>query len=185
VIQHPVLDLNPQEWTAIALSLKVAAVATLVSLPFAIAAAMLIGRCRFYGRPLLNALILLPPVVTGYVLLLFGRKGLIDAWLADTFGIVLPADGRGARLDGDAAAVSPGHHRRYDPLLRARYGRVRRENHLRVEYPGRDADPADADLHVHASPRRGCRGTSAHAGRWQSRLAPWQPTLWRSSSVTA
>jgi len=98
-----VLTLTPEELTAIKLSLRVATVATLVSLPFGIAAAMLIGRCRFLGRPLLNALILLPlvlpPVVTGYVLLLlFGRKGPIGAWLADTFGIVLAFRWTGAAL---------------------------------------------------------------------------------------
>ncbi|HUU25211.1 MAG TPA: molybdate ABC transporter permease subunit, partial [Methyloceanibacter sp.] len=80
-------DLTPEELTAIKLSLRVAAVATLVSLPFGIAAAMAIGRGRFLGRPLLNALVLLPlvlpPVVTGYVLLLlFGRQGPIGSWLA-------------------------------------------------------------------------------------------------------
>ena len=94
------LALTPEELTAIKLSLKVAAAATLVSLPFGIAVAMLIGRCRFLGRPLLNALVLLPlvlpPVVTGYVLLLlFGRKGPIGAWLAgyayDQLGTYAPA----------------------------------------------------------------------------------------------
>lgn len=74
------LELTNEELTAITLSLRVAAVATLVSLPFGIAVAMLIGRGRFFGRPLLSALMLLPlvlpPVVPGYVLLLlFGRQG--------------------------------------------------------------------------------------------------------------
>jgi molybdate transport system permease protein len=98
-----VLDLTPEELTAIKLSLRVATVATLVSLPFGIGAAMLIGRGRFLGRPLLNALVLLPlvlpPVVTGYVLLLlFGRHGPIGAWLADHFGIVLAFRWTGAAL---------------------------------------------------------------------------------------
>ena len=60
--------LTPEELTAIKLSIRVALVATLISLPFGVSAAMLIGRGRFLGRPLLNALVLmplvLPPVVT-------------------------------------------------------------------------------------------------------------------------
>lgn len=97
------LDLTPEELTAITLSLRVAAVATLVSLPFGIAVAMLIGRGRFWGRPLVNALVLLPlvlpPVVTGYVLLLlFGRQGPIGSWLDETFGIVLAFRWTGAAL---------------------------------------------------------------------------------------
>lgn len=97
------LDLTPEELTAIKLSLRVAAVATLASLPFAIAVAMLIGRTRFFGRPLLNAFVLLPlvlpPVVTGYVLLLlFGRQGPIGSWLAETFGIVIAFRWTGAAL---------------------------------------------------------------------------------------
>lgn len=95
--------LTPEELTAIKLSIRVALVATLVSLPFGVLAAMLIGRARFWGRPLLNALVLmplvLPPVVTGYVLLLlFGRQGPIGSWLADTFGIVLAFRWTGAAL---------------------------------------------------------------------------------------
>lgn len=96
-------DLTPEELTAIKLSLRVAAVATLASLPFAIGAAMLIGRGRFFGRPLLNAFVLLPlvlpPVVTGYVLLLlFGRQGPIGSWLYETFGIVIAFRWTGAAL---------------------------------------------------------------------------------------
>lgn len=97
------LNLTPEELTAITLSLRVAGMATLVSLPFGIAVAMLIGRGRFLGRPLLNALVLLPlvlpPVVTGYVLLLlFGRHGPIGSWLDETFGIVLAFRWTGAAL---------------------------------------------------------------------------------------
>jgi molybdate transport system permease protein len=95
-------SLTPEELTAIKLSLRVAAVATLVSLPVGIAVAMLIGRGRFWGRPLLNAFVLLPlvlpPVVTGYVLLLFGRQGPIGSWLYETFGIVVAFRWTGAAL---------------------------------------------------------------------------------------
>jgi molybdate transport system permease protein len=98
-----VFSLTPEELTAIKLSLRVAAVATLVSLPIGIAVAMLIGRGRFFGRPIINALVLLPlvlpPVVTGYVLLLlFGKQGPIGSWLYDTFGIVLAFRWTGAAL---------------------------------------------------------------------------------------
>jgi len=98
-----VLSLSPEELTAIKLSLRVATLATLASLPLGILIALLLARGRFYGRALLNALVLLPlvlpPVVTGYVLLLlFGRHGPIGWWLADTFGIVLAFRWTGAAL---------------------------------------------------------------------------------------
>lgn len=97
------LTLSPEELTAIKLSLRVATWATLLSLPFGILIAMLLARGRFYGRTLLSALVLLPlvlpPVVTGYVLLLlFGRQGPIGRWLADTFGIVFAFRWTGAAL---------------------------------------------------------------------------------------
>jgi molybdate transport system permease protein len=98
-----VLSLSPEELTAIKLSLRVATLATLASLPFGAFIAIILARKRFYGRSLLNALVLLPlvlpPVVTGYVLLLlFGRQGPIGKWLADTFGIVLAFRWTGAAL---------------------------------------------------------------------------------------
>jgi molybdate transport system permease protein len=86
--------LGPQEWQAIALSLKVSFWATLLSLPFGILVAYALARGQFHGKQLLNALVhlplILPPVVTGYLLLLtFGRRGLIGNWLEETFGLVL------------------------------------------------------------------------------------------------
>jgi molybdate transport system permease protein len=97
------MTLSPEEWTAVMLSLRVAVVATLVSLPFGIAIALVLARGRFWGHGLLNGLVLmpliLPPVVTGYLLLiLFGRRGPIGAFLADTFGIVLSFRWTGAAL---------------------------------------------------------------------------------------
>ncbi len=88
------LDLTPDELTAIKLSLKVALWATVVSLPFGILVAWALARGRFWGRSALNGLVhlplILPPVVTGYVLLLLlGRRGPIGQVLADVFGIVL------------------------------------------------------------------------------------------------
>ena len=101
------LDLSPAEWTAIHLSLRIATVATLASLPFGIAVAWLLARKSFYGKALVDGVVhmplVLPPVVTGFVLLmLFGRKGPIGAFLDDHFGIVLSFRWTGAAL---AAAV--------------------------------------------------------------------------------
>jgi molybdate transport system permease protein len=95
--------LTPEEFAAIKLSLRVASAATLASLPFGVLVAMLLARGRFYGRSLLNALVLLPlvlpPVVTGYVLLLLlGRHGPAGKFLEDTFGIVLAFRWTGAAL---------------------------------------------------------------------------------------
>ncbi len=95
--------LGPAEWQAVALSLRVALVATLISLPPGIFAAYALARWRFRGKWLLNGVLhlplVLPPVVTGYVLLLtFGRKGLIGGWLAETFGLVLAFRWTGAVL---------------------------------------------------------------------------------------
>jgi molybdate transport system permease protein len=89
-----VFDITPTEWTAILLSLKVATVATLVATPLGIALAYLLARRDFWGKSLLDAAVhlplVLPPVVTGYLLLLaFGRRGLIGEFLADHFGIVV------------------------------------------------------------------------------------------------
>jgi molybdate transport system permease protein len=96
-------DLSPQEWMAVALSLRIALVATLVSLPFGIAVATLLSRKEFWGKSLLDALVhlplVLPPVVTGYLLLItFGRKAPIGAFLADHFGIVFSFRWTGAAL---------------------------------------------------------------------------------------
>lgn len=89
------------------LSLKVASVATLASLPFGIALARLLARHEFWGKSLLNGLLhlplVLPPVVTGYLLLLsFGRKGWAGAFLDQCCGIVFSFRWTGAAL---AAAV--------------------------------------------------------------------------------
>jgi molybdate transport system permease protein len=96
-------DISPAEWTAILLSLRVAVVATLVATPFGIALAWLLARREFWGKSVLDALVhlplVLPPVVTGYLLLLtFGRRGLVGAWLADHLGIVFAFRWTGAAL---------------------------------------------------------------------------------------
>ncbi|HWL66815.1 MAG TPA: molybdate ABC transporter permease subunit [Geminicoccus sp.] len=95
--------LTPQEWTAVLLSLRVATVATLWSLPFGLLVAMLLARGRFPGRALLDTLVhlplVLPPVVTGYLLLLtFGRRAPVGGFLAEQFGIVFAFRWTGAVL---------------------------------------------------------------------------------------
>ncbi len=95
--------LTPQEWEAIHLSLKVASVAMLFSVPLAILVAWLLARGRFPGRALLDGVVhlplVMPPVVTGYLLLLaFGRRGPIGAFLDSTFGIVFAFRWTGAAL---------------------------------------------------------------------------------------
>jgi molybdate transport system permease protein len=99
--------LTPDEWRAVALSLRVSFWATLISLPLGIAVAYVLARYRFWGHQLLNGLVhlplILPPVVTGYLLLLtFGRKGAVGAFLDETFGLVFAFRWTGAAL---AAAV--------------------------------------------------------------------------------
>ena len=96
-------SLSPDEWNAVGLSVKVAAVAMVASLPVAIAVALLLARREFWGKSLLNGVVhlplVLPPVVTGYVLLLtFDRKGLVGSFLADAFGLVFSFRWTGAAL---------------------------------------------------------------------------------------
>jgi molybdate transport system permease protein len=95
--------LTPEEWQAFRLSLEVAARSVAFSLPFAIAMAWLLARRRFLGKTLLDAAVhlplVLPPVVVGYfLLLLFGTRGPIGAWLADHFDMRLVFTTAGAAL---------------------------------------------------------------------------------------
>jgi len=99
------IELSPEEWTAVRLSLRVAFWATVASLPLAILVATLLARGRFWGKSLLNVAVhlplVLPPVVTGYVLLLlFGRRGPIGAFLEAHLGVVLSFRWTGAALAG-------------------------------------------------------------------------------------
>lgn len=98
--------LTPEAWQAVRLSLKVSLWATLASLPFGILVAYVLARWSFPGHGVLNGLVhlplVLPPVVTGYLLLLtFGRRGWVGQWL-DQLGIVLAFRWTGAAL---AAAI--------------------------------------------------------------------------------
>ncbi|MBB1248677.1 molybdate ABC transporter permease subunit [Rhizobium sp. G21] len=100
------MTFSDEEWVAIILSLKVAALAVTLSLPFGIAVAYLLSRRDFWGKTLLSGLVslplVLPPVVTGYLLLIaFGRKGALGGAL-ESLGVVLSFRWTGAAL---AAAV--------------------------------------------------------------------------------
>ncbi len=95
--------LSADEWTAIKLSLLVASVAMLSSLPLGVAVSWLLARREFWGKALLNGVVhlplVLPPVVTGYLLLIvFGKRGPIGSFLAEQFGIVFSFRWTGAAL---------------------------------------------------------------------------------------
>ena len=97
------LDLSPADWTAVELSLRIALVATACALPFGITVGWVLARTNFWGKTLLDGLVFLPlvmpPVVTGYLLLIsFGRKGPIGAFLYEHFGIVFSFRWTGAAL---------------------------------------------------------------------------------------
>jgi molybdate transport system permease protein len=94
---------SPEEITAIGLSLRVALWAMLGSLPFGILAALVLARGRFWGKGLLDGIVhlplVMPPVVTGYLLLLlFGRRGPLGQLFAEAFGIVFAFRWTGAAL---------------------------------------------------------------------------------------
>jgi molybdate transport system permease protein len=96
-------DFSPPELTAIALSLRVALAAVLCSLPFGIALGWLLARRSFPGKLLLDTTLVLPlvlpPVVTGYVLLvLFGTKGPVGAFLQEHLGLTFAFRWTGAAL---------------------------------------------------------------------------------------
>jgi molybdate transport system permease protein len=98
-----VFDISPEEWTAILLSIRVAVIATLISTPIGIAVAWLLARRDFWGKALIDAIIylplVLPPVVTGYLLLvMLGKRGLLGSFLAEHFGIVFAFRWTGAAL---------------------------------------------------------------------------------------
>jgi molybdate transport system permease protein len=96
-------------WVALALTLKVAGWATLLTMLFGVAAGWLLARKRFPGRDLLDALLTLPmvmpPTVLGYYLLvLIGRRGPIGAWLQSNFGINLIFTWQGAVIAATVVA---------------------------------------------------------------------------------
>ena len=97
------MQFTADEITAIWLSLKVATIATIASLPLAIACAYVLARKDFWGKSIVNGLVhlplVLPPVVTGYLLLItFGRRGPVGSALESCCGIVFSFRWTGAAL---------------------------------------------------------------------------------------
>lgn len=97
------LGFSPDEWTAIFLSLRVATVATIFAVPFAVVAAYALARWKFPGKIVLDSLLhlplVMPPVVTGYLLLLtFGKQGAVGKLLNDLFGFTFSFRWTGAAL---------------------------------------------------------------------------------------
>jgi molybdate transport system permease protein len=95
--------LSANETEALYLSLSVAARSVCLSLPFAVLLAWVLTRRQFLGRTVLDAFVhlplVLPPVVVGYLLLLlFGTRGPIGAWLERAFGVELIFTRNGAAL---------------------------------------------------------------------------------------
>jgi molybdate transport system permease protein len=96
-------DLSPDDWTAVALTIRISIVATLCALPFGLGIGWLLARRNFWGKSVLDGLahlpLVLPPVVTGYLLLIsFGRRAPVGAFLYDHFGIVFSFRWTGAAL---------------------------------------------------------------------------------------
>jgi molybdate transport system permease protein len=96
-------DLSPADWTAVALTIRISIVATLCALPFGLGFGWLLARRQFWGKSVLDGLVhlplVMPPVVTGYLLLIsFGRKGPIGALLYEYLGIVFSFRWTGAAL---------------------------------------------------------------------------------------
>lgn len=101
------MTLSPDDWEVIRLSLRVAIIGVVATLPIAFGLAYALARGRFPGRILLDAIVhlplVLPPVVTGWLLLIaFGRSGPIGSWLDRIFGFTFMFRWTGAAL---AAAV--------------------------------------------------------------------------------
>jgi molybdate transport system permease protein len=97
------LDLSPADWTAVELTIRISIVATLCALPFGIGIGWLLARRNFWGKSVFDGLVhlplVLPPVVTGYLLLIsFGRRGPVGAFLYEHFGIVFSFRWTGAAL---------------------------------------------------------------------------------------
>lgn len=96
-------DFTPQELNAIVLSLKVASIAVLLALPFAVWVAWLLSRKQFWGKSLLNGIVhlplVLPPVVIGYLLLIsMAKRGVIGQYLWEWFNFSFSFSWKGAVL---------------------------------------------------------------------------------------
>ena len=102
--------MSDEEWNAVALSLKVSITAVAISLPFAVALGWFFARTRFFGKAALetcvNLPLVLPPVVTGYLLLaVFGRYQPLGRFLEYGFGIRIVFDWKGAALAASIVAM--------------------------------------------------------------------------------
>lgn len=96
-------EISEQEMEALLLSLKIASWSTFLSCPPAVIAGWFLARWNFTGKALVDGLIhlplVLPPIVPGYLLLLFfGYNGVIGRWLHEHFGIALVFNWKGAVL---------------------------------------------------------------------------------------
>ena len=121
--------LTLEDWQAVWLSVRVSALAVFLSLPAGIALGWLLARKSFRGKALLETLVnlplVMPPVVTGLLLLyLFGKRGWIGHWLFATFGIEDRAGlaGCGAGRGGDGLSIDGSRHP--DRVCRLRYATV-------------------------------------------------------------
>jgi molybdate transport system permease protein len=97
------LDLSPLELETLRLSLRVGFWSVVASLPFGLAVAFLLARWSFPGKIVVDGLVhlplVLPPVVVGFgLLVLFGRRGPVGAWLYDAFGVTFAFNWKGAAL---------------------------------------------------------------------------------------
>jgi molybdate transport system permease protein len=97
------MSFSPEEISIIWLSLSVALLATLICLPVGVALAWILARKQFWGKSLLNSMVhmplILPPVVTGYLLLLtFGKKGVVGNYLYEYLGFTFAFRWTGAAL---------------------------------------------------------------------------------------
>lgn len=95
--------MSVEEWGVVRLTLLVAVAAVAVSLPVAVVVGWLLARRRFPGKFLVetavNLPLVMPPVVTGYLLLmLLGRRGLLGGWLETWLGVRFVFDWKGAAL---------------------------------------------------------------------------------------
>ena len=102
--------LTPEEWSIVSLSLRVAVLATLLCLPAGIALAWLLARKDFWGKSIVNSLVhlplVLPPVVTGYLLLLtFGKNGAVGRFLFDYLNFTFAFRWTGAALAAGLMAL--------------------------------------------------------------------------------
>lgn len=99
------MSLTADEWSCVWISLKIATVAVILSLPFAVAVGYWLARhsgpLRGAAEMLLNLPLVLPPLVTGYILLyIFGRRGPVGGWLDETFGFRIAFTWIGAVVAG-------------------------------------------------------------------------------------